>query len=113
MSAKGSVSVISDEKKKRFRAAHTFHRIASLVLAIFVPGSGHVYLGKHVLGCVLLFLSGAVLFLLATGGGPLHPVPALDGELIATMRPSLVLVLVNLHIAFLIHFFALARRKFS
>lgn len=113
VSAKGSVSVISDEKKKRFRAAHTFHRVASLVLAIFVPGSGHVYIGKHVLGCALLFLSGAVLFLLATGGGPLHPVPALDGELIATMRPSLVLVLVNLHIAFLIHFFALARRKFS
>jgi tetratricopeptide (TPR) repeat protein len=110
---RGSVGVIADEKARRFRAAHAFDRIVSLVLAIFVPGAGHVYAGKRVLGCVILFVSGAALFLLATAGGPLRPVPVLDAELFAAARPRLVLVLVTLHIAFLIHFFALARRKFD
>jgi len=107
------IDVVEDAKTKRFRKAHAGQRIVALLLAIVLPGAGHIYAGRRRLGRALLFCAGVAIFLLVTTGGPLKPLPTLDGEILSTLRPALALLLVNLHLAGLIHFFALARRSYS
>jgi hypothetical protein len=107
------IDEIDHEKAMRFRTAHAGDRIGALVIAILLPGAGHVYTGRRRLGRAILFCAGAAIFLVATGGGPIQPLPALDGEVFTMMRPALVLILLNLHLAGLIHFVALARRSYA
>ncbi|MFN0151058.1 MAG: tetratricopeptide repeat protein [bacterium] len=107
------MDVIEDAKTKRFRKAHAGQRIVGLLLALLLPGAGHIYAGRRRLGRAILFCAGVAIFLLVTAGGPIKPLPTLDAEALTTLRPALVLVLVNLHIIGLIHFFALARRSYS
>lgn len=106
------MDVVEEAKSKRFRQAHAGQRIVALLLAILIPGAGHIYAGRRRLGRAMLFAAGAVIFLIVTAGGPLKPLPALDADVFSTLRPALVLLVVNLHLVGLIHFYSLARRSY-
>jgi hypothetical protein len=107
------IDAIEGDKAKRYRAAHARDRIVSFLLALILPGAGHVYAGQARRGRLILFLAGIAFFLVATGGGPLRPLPQLDAEIATAVRPALVFGLAALHVVGVIHFIALSRRSYS
>ncbi len=110
---RGPSDRVEHEKEQRFRKAHSSARVVGLLLAILLPGAGHVFLERKKSRMALLFLAGIALFVLATGGGPLKPLPQLDREIFPAMQPRLLILLLTGHVLGIIHFVALARRRLA
>jgi tetratricopeptide (TPR) repeat protein len=108
-----SVDELERMKRDLFRKAHAPHRAVALVLAVFVPGAGHVYVGRRAVGKAILFAAGAGAFLAATGGGLIAALPRFDADIIAATRPGLFLALLVLHVAGIVHFWTVSRRRLS
>lgn len=110
---RGPSDRVEHVKKQRFRAAHAPARVAGLLLAILLPGGGHVFIERKKTGMALLFAAGVALFVLATGGGPLKPLPQLDREIFPAIQPRLLFLLLTAHVLGIVHFVALARRRLA
>lgn len=109
----GPYEAIEDLKRARIRRERGASRVVALLLAVFLPGAGHVYVGRRVLGSAILMLAGASIFLLVTGGGPVGAIPRLDGELAAVAQPALFFVLLTVHLIGIAHVFAVVRRRLA
>lgn len=104
---------IQQGKAARFRKAQAPSRIVALLLALLLPGAGHVYVGRRWLGLAMLFSAGFLLCLALTNGGPIAPLPRFDAEIQAIVQPGLFLALLNLHAVGIAHFWVLARRRLA